>query len=384
MDRQSKALELMLDFAGRTGLSDRDVPPRRYLWTDAFGVCNFLGLFEETGDERLRELAVVLIDQVHHVLGRYRDDDPRTGWISGLDEEEGEAHPTIGGLRIGKPLPERRPDEAFDEELEWNRDGQYFHYLTQWMHALERAARVVGEPRYHRQAVELAKAAHHGFTVRTQSGTPSRMVWKMSTDLQRPLVASMGQHDPISAYVTYSILQSNGVADPDLDLTREIDEMATLCSSQDLRTSDSLGLGGLLSDACRLSQLAVRGQIEQVPWVARLLASAVPGLARFVASPWQKQPATYRLAFRECGLSIGLHGVERIASLLETSPLPMDAKQDLEPLVSRLLLFRHVAREVEDFWLDPVHRANATWEGHDAINQVMLATSLAPRGYLTV
>jgi hypothetical protein len=26
---------------------------------------------------------------VHAILGRHRDDDPRIGWISGLDEEEG-------------------------------------------------------------------------------------------------------------------------------------------------------------------------------------------------------------------------------------------------------------------------------------------------------
>jgi hypothetical protein len=36
---------------------------------------------------------------------------------------EGEAHPTQGGLRIGKALPERRVDEPFDEQLEWERAG---------------------------------------------------------------------------------------------------------------------------------------------------------------------------------------------------------------------------------------------------------------------
>jgi hypothetical protein len=28
------------------------------------------------------------------------------------------------------------------------------------------------------------------------------MVWKMSTDLSRPLVASMGQHDPLDGLIT--------------------------------------------------------------------------------------------------------------------------------------------------------------------------------------
>jgi hypothetical protein len=54
------------------------------------------------------DLALQLVDQVHHVLGRYRADDTRTGWISGLGEREGESHPTCGGLRIGKALPKRR------------------------------------------------------------------------------------------------------------------------------------------------------------------------------------------------------------------------------------------------------------------------------------
>ncbi len=60
-----------------------------------------------TGETRYDELALRSIDQVHHVLGRHRSDDARTGWISGLDEREGERHPTRGGLRIGKQLPER-------------------------------------------------------------------------------------------------------------------------------------------------------------------------------------------------------------------------------------------------------------------------------------
>jgi hypothetical protein len=39
----AQATALMASFAERTGLvSDR--PPRRYLWSDAFAVCNLLGL----------------------------------------------------------------------------------------------------------------------------------------------------------------------------------------------------------------------------------------------------------------------------------------------------------------------------------------------------
>ena len=55
-------------FAERTGLIS-DLPPKRYLWTDAFAVCNFLGLAQATGEERYTALALRLIDQVHQVLG---------------------------------------------------------------------------------------------------------------------------------------------------------------------------------------------------------------------------------------------------------------------------------------------------------------------------
>ena len=198
----------MLDFARLTGLEPADAHPRRYLWTDSFAVCTFLELYERTGDGIYPDLALRLVDQVHHTLGRHREDDPRKGWISGLREKEGELHPTSGGLRIGKRLNERKPGEAFDERLEWDQDGQYYHYLTKWMHALNRVSRVTGDPIYTGWAIELAKTAHARFTYPPSSGGRKRMYWKMSIDLTYPLVPSMGQHDPLDGFVTYCELQA--------------------------------------------------------------------------------------------------------------------------------------------------------------------------------
>src|SRR6266700_472352 len=79
----------MSKFAVRTGLSPAALRPQRYLWTDAFAVCNFFELSARTGDQTNRRCAVDLIDQVHEVLGRYRNDDMRSDWISGLDDEAG-------------------------------------------------------------------------------------------------------------------------------------------------------------------------------------------------------------------------------------------------------------------------------------------------------
>jgi len=91
-------------------------------------------------------------------------------------EPEGQRHPTIGGLRIGKEMNERRSDEPLDERLEWDRDGQYFHYLTKWMHALNRLSRIMKKPLYNEWAMELAKTAQARFTYIPNFGRRKRML----------------------------------------------------------------------------------------------------------------------------------------------------------------------------------------------------------------
>jgi len=59
--------KLMTAFAERTGLVGGRAPTR-YLWTDAFAVCNLLELERRTGDDRYRELALRLVEQVHRGL----------------------------------------------------------------------------------------------------------------------------------------------------------------------------------------------------------------------------------------------------------------------------------------------------------------------------
>jgi hypothetical protein len=43
-----------------------------------------------------------------------------------------------------------------------------------------------------------------------------------------------------------------------------------------------------------------------------------------------------------------------------------------------------LAETIESFWLEPANRENGTFTEHRDINTVMLATSLAPDGYLPV
>ena len=39
---------------------------------------------------------------------------------------------------------------------------------------------------------------------------------------------------------------------------------------------------------------------------------------------------------------------------------------------------------IEGFWTEPANRSGRTWKEHEDINSVMLATSLAPEGYLGI
>ena len=296
-------------------------PRARYLWTDAFAVCNHLDL-DET------EKALELVDEVHRILAHDRSN----RWLKGASAE----HPTLGGLRIGKKLPERPPGERIDERLEWDRDGQYFHYLTRWMHALDRVSKATGQTRYNLWARELADTAYRAFV-----GPGDRLVWKMSVDLTRPLVNSMGQHDPLDGFVTFTELRTTarergwlGQGPCLEEATQQLEKMSRMV---EWTTTDSLGLGCLLMDSMR-----VAGPVRQ-----EMQAAALQGLRG-------RQHRGEALAFRELGLAIGIR-------------------------VARLERYLQLADEIEKFWLEPWNRT-PLWNEHRDINEVMLATLLLKGG----
>ena len=378
-ERVTKAAGIMEAFAERTAIGTEE-PGRRYLWTDAFAVCNFLSLYERGGDERYLALARTLIDAVHRELGAFRADDARRGALSGLGGAAVRTYPTVGGLRIGKTLPERAEDEAYDAQKEWDRDGQYFHYLTKWMHALDTMARVSGEVRYSRWAVELAKTAHRAFTYALPDGT-ERMSWKMSTDLTRPLVSSMGQHDALDAYVTYLQLSvtASGFGD-DAGLKEELEAAALMAEAMPLRTDDPLGMGGLLADAARTAQLVAYNGLPLAGLLRALLEAAGEGIAVYTAGAALRYPAQYRLAFRELGLGIGLHGL----SLIDALNAGVLDNAVLAGQLDGLRAFAPLAEALETFWLREAHQNVPTWREHEDINAVMLATSLLPDRFLMI
>ena len=396
--RQEGAAALLDAFLRDTGVAGPG-PPRRYLWTDAFAVCTLLELDRLgwrpglPGESRgYRELARVLVAQVHEVLGSHRPDDPRRGPLSGLPGAEAARHPTAGGLRIGKPLPERPAGVPADPGEEWDRDGQYFHYLTRWMHALLRMAEAEGDPDPLRWALELARAAWLGF--RRSDGQGPHLAWKMSIDLSRPLVEGAGRHDPLDGFITVRTLLAAaervpGMASP--TLVRELDEaaremaaMAGIRTGRGWATEDPLGLGGLLTDAWRVLQLVIAGAEPPGSDLLRhLLDAAWAGLDALAGSRHLERAPERRLPFREIGLAIGLHAVERMRAAVEAPGVPTVAPE-VRSRIHELADVAPLSRRVEALWLDAdLHRLPG-WSDHVDINGVMLATSLVPDGYLSI
>ena len=274
-------------------------------------------------------------------------------------------------------MPERASGEPLDERREWDRDGQYFHYLTRWMHALDQVARATGEARFNQWARELDATAFRAFTYAPAPPLPARrMYWKMSIDLSRPLVASMGQHDPLDGYLTTLELRATaaalGLAQAAPNLAQESREYAAIARRGDWATDDPLGIGGLLVDAWRAQQLAQQGADVDPRLFERLLGAAGAGLARYVEGGDLQLPARYRLAFRELGLAIGLHAVERMQATAPAQRAQLETLRQYVPL----------AGVIETYWLDAAQQRSATWTEHQDINTVMLATSLAPDGCL--
>jgi len=381
--RTAQATALMTAFAERTGLTG-GTPPVRYLWTDAFAVCNFVGLERIWKDGKFLNLGRRLIKQVHETLGRHRSDDARSGWISGLPDDEGKLHPTRGGLRIGKRLPERRPKEPFDEYLEWEREGQYFHYLTQWAHALDVMARQTKAPQYAEWAKELVEAAARAFVYENPAGQ-RQMCWKMSIDLSRRLITAMGHLDPLEGYITTrQILATcreiktpapSSAPDHVLDSGGALEDFTKIMCGRNWTTSDPLGLGGLLLADIRLMQVSKPDSSKDLALISDILQSVLAGIRIWVSSDALNQPANRRLAFRELGLAIGIEGLQWVG---DKAPAHAGVQNHLDALSQ----YAPIAEQIISFWAAPENQQNPTWTEHIDINSVMLATALRPQGYL--
>ncbi|KAI1397024.1 hypothetical protein F4819DRAFT_499788 [Hypoxylon fuscum] len=327
----------------------------RYLWTDAFGVINFITLSREKEDPLAQqlylELARRLADTVHSVLGRTRDGTSR---LLGATDSE----PLKGGLRIGK-LDADGPDS----------DGQYHHYLTLWMFALNRLALATGEARWNALAVQLAKAIHPHFMAKR--GGQETMVWKISTDMRQALVKSKGNLDDVDGLVVYQLLQDTAELfnkqdiasnDPALpSLNTEIENYRRIMANHPKSLSGDpldLGMGLWTSHFDRTA-----------PWL-RALAQDGLAIARDRFLPAARKPNTglpHRLAFREFGACLGIKCY-------------VDVDTDTNDTVQQQ--YQHLyagAKAVLDAWEGKL--LDAADEDLRPINLVMYAAALIPGAF---
>eukprot|EP01083_Nonionella_stella_P010063 28778_1 len=250
----------------------------RYLWTDAFGVINYLTLYVSTDNEQYLDQAKLLVQDVHDILGHTRDGNKRIG--NATDD-----HPTLNGLRIGK---------LNNESNAMDGDGQYFHYLTKWMFALNRLSVISDEPSFNQWAVEMAQGIFPKFVNKNKQ----RMYWKMSIDLNTILVGSEGNLDPLSGYVTYKLLQETNANDANV-LSEEIKTFKQMVDRKMpyFNSTDTLGLGG----ACWLAHFF----LEKEPWAAQLALKSLNNLNQLNGRGKFQRSAYSRLAFREFGAVLG-------------------------------------------------------------------------------
>merc|ERR1712137_891801 len=104
---------------------------RRYLWTDAFGVLNYVTLAhraKENGHQKKREMylqaAKKLVYTVTECLGTPSSEE----YPMKLDKESKK----YVGMRIGKTETRIPSDPGMDF------DGMYWHYIDKWLFALAR------------------------------------------------------------------------------------------------------------------------------------------------------------------------------------------------------------------------------------------------------
>ena len=83
-------------------------------------------------------------------------------------------------------------------------------------------------------------------------------------------------------------------------------------------------------------------------------------------------------------MSIGLRAFERLQGLVEENPGLFDKKLPLPSRIASLMRYQSFSEAIEMFWLENANREANSWIEHRDINVVMLATSLAPDGYLTL
>jgi hypothetical protein len=113
-----------------------------------------------------------------------------------------------------------------------------------------------------------------------------------------------------------------------------------------------------------------------------VMEAALFGLDAFADSGCLGLPPDFRLAFRELGLAIGLKGVEKLHHAIEDHPDLFGADSSLQVQAEALQPYQEPGETITGFWAEDRNQTAGSWTEHREINMVMLATSLAPEGFL--
>jgi len=167
-----------------------------------------------------------------------------------------------------------------------------------------------------------------------------------------------------------------------LNLGMEISEAMGMCEDKNWFTDDALGVGGLLTNAFKVTQLIIHSNLQLTDMLSALLYSAKSGVDVFSLADTLNSPAEYRLAFRELGLSIGLHTIEKMVQMIQQHPEHFPEQKSLASQLADFSPHLPLIKKIEAFWLTATNQQSNTWTEHIDINSVMLATSLGPDGYL--
>ena len=188
---------------------------RRYLWTDAFGVLNFVTLAKRHPERQSLYLSAAkeLITTVHASLGQPRAAQfPMAPGVIGFK-----------GLRIGKLEAKKNSDPGM------NYDGMYWHYIDKWIFALLRYHQASNEIEALREAVLLIKTIHPAFLHKSSiSGEPMGLHWKINSDLTP--IPGLGNpypnDDALSGFLMYSLVQHASMGHKDIpSLDQECEDL---------------------------------------------------------------------------------------------------------------------------------------------------------------
>lgn len=112
-----------------------------------------------------------------------------------------------------------------------------------------------------------------------------------------------------------------------------------------------------------------------------LLEAALGGLEQYARQGDLDDGAERRLAFRELGLAIGLHAADVMRQRATGDGGRSGAGR---AVLDKLGAYAPLRAKIIAFWLEPEHQRAGTWTEHRDINEVMLATALAPDGFLVL